>query len=113
MNSVSVPIFHRQIPISRLGERLESTASGVTPARMLRELADTLEVLTAARPLVLVLEDLPWSDHATLEWLAYMVRQRDPAHLLILGTYRPVDVIVHTHPLRPLMAELPAAPAVC
>ena len=60
MNSVSVPIFHRQIPISRLeGQRLESTASGVTPARMLRELADALEVLTAARPLVLVLEDLP------------------------------------------------------
>ena len=39
-----------------------------------------------------------------------MVRRRDPAHLLILGTYRPVDVIVHAHPLRPLLAELPAAP---
>jgi predicted ATPase len=87
-------------------ERLARTASGVTPTRMLRELADALEVLTFIQPLVLVLEDLHWSDRATLEWLAYVVRQRDPARLLLLGTYRPVDAIVHTHPLRPLMAEL-------
>jgi DNA-binding winged helix-turn-helix (wHTH) protein len=87
-------------------ERLAHTASGVAPTRMLRELADALEVLTATRPLVLVLEDLHWSDHATLEWLAYVVRRRDPARLLLLATYRPVNVIVHAHPLRPLMAEL-------
>lgn len=87
-------------------ERLDPLVSGVTPARMLRELAEALEVLTAARPLVLVLEDLHWSDRATLEWLAYVVRRRDPARLLILGTYRPVDVVVHTHPLHAIAAEL-------
>jgi predicted ATPase/DNA-binding winged helix-turn-helix (wHTH) protein len=87
-------------------ERLEHLVSGVTPARMLRELAEALEVLTAARPLVLVLEDLHWSDRATLEWLAYVVRRRDPARLLILGTYRPVDVMVHAHALRAMVAEL-------
>jgi predicted ATPase/DNA-binding winged helix-turn-helix (wHTH) protein len=87
-------------------ERLEHTTSGVTPARMLRELAEALEVLTAVSPLVLVLEDLHWSDRATLEWLAYVVRRRDPARLLILGTYRPVDVIVHAHALRAIIAEL-------
>lgn len=87
-------------------ERLEHMASGVTPSRMLGELADALEILTAARPLVLVLEDLHWSDRATLEWLAYVVRRRDPARLLILGTYRPVDMIVHAHPLHSIVAEL-------
>ena len=86
--------------------RLEPLASGVTPARMLRELAEALEVLTAARPLVLVLEDLHWSDHATLEWLAYVVRRCDPARLLLLGTYRPVDVMVHAPALRAMVAEL-------
>jgi predicted ATPase len=87
-------------------ERLEHLASSVTPARMLRELAEALDVLTAERPLVLVLEDLHWSDRATLEWLAYVVRRRDPTRLLILGTYRPVDVIVHAHLLRAIVAEL-------
>ena len=91
-------------------ERLERAASVVTPTRMLRELAEVLEVLTADRPLVLVLEDLHWSDRATLEWLAYVGRRRDPAHLLILGTYRPVEVIVQAHPLRALLAEFQPHP---
>jgi hypothetical protein len=81
-------------------ERLAPLVSGVTPARMLRELAEALEVLTVTRPLVLVLEDLHWSDRATIEWLAYVVRRRDRARLLILGTYRPVEVIVHAPALR-------------
>jgi DNA-binding winged helix-turn-helix (wHTH) protein/predicted ATPase len=87
-------------------ERLAHTARDVTPTRMLRELAEALEVLTTERPLVLVLEDLHWSDHATLAWFAYVARRRDPARLLLLGTYRPVEAIVHAHPLRPLLAEL-------
>jgi DNA-binding winged helix-turn-helix (wHTH) protein/tetratricopeptide (TPR) repeat protein len=87
-------------------ERLAHATSGVTPARMLRELAEALEVLTAARPLVLVLEDLHWSDRATLEWLAYVVRRRDPARLLLLGTYRDVDVMVHAPALRAMVADL-------
>jgi DNA-binding winged helix-turn-helix (wHTH) protein/predicted ATPase len=87
-------------------EHLEHIGSGTTPSRMLRELAEALEVLTTERPLVLVLEDLHWSDRATLEWLAYVVRRRDPARLLILGTYRPVEVIEHAHALRAIAAEL-------
>jgi predicted ATPase len=90
--------------------RLAHTASVVTPTRMLREFAEALEVLTADQPLILVLEDLHWSDHATLEWLAYVGRRRDPARLLILGTYRPVEVIVQAHPLRALRAEFQSHP---
>jgi hypothetical protein len=87
-------------------ERLERTAGGAAQARMLRELADALEIQTATCPLVLVLEDLNWSDRATLERSAYVVRRRDPARVLILGKYRPLEVIVQAHPLRPLLAEL-------
>ena len=43
---------------------------------------------------------------ATLEWLAYVARRPDPARLLILGTYRPVEAIVHAHPLRTVLTEL-------
>jgi DNA-binding winged helix-turn-helix (wHTH) protein/predicted ATPase len=78
----------------------------VTSTRMIRELAEALEVLTAAHPLIMVLEDLHWSDTATLEWLSYVARRHDPARLLILGTYRPVDVIVRAPLLRQLLTEL-------
>ena len=87
-------------------EVLQRTAGGVMQPRMLRELTEALDWLTAERPLVLVLEDLQWSDRATLEWLTYVARRRDAARLLILGTYRPVDAMVRAHPVHTVMTEL-------
>jgi predicted ATPase len=87
-------------------ERLQRQVQGASAARMLRELAEALDVLTADVPLVLVLEDLHWSDHATVEALAYLAQRRGPARLLVLGTYRPVEVALRAHPLRGLVQEL-------
>jgi predicted ATPase/DNA-binding winged helix-turn-helix (wHTH) protein len=87
-------------------EALQRRGSGTTRERMLRELAEAVEVLTAERPLLLMLEDLHWSDSSTIEWLAYVARRLDWARLLILATYRPVDAIVRAHPVRPVMQEL-------
>ena len=87
-------------------ERLQSRLQGTTRARMLRELAEALEVLTADRVLVLVLEDLQWSDPSTLECLLYLAQRREPARLLVLGTYRPVEVLLQGHPLRGIVQEL-------
>ena len=42
---------------------------------MLREMAEALFALTAEQGLVLVLEDLHWSDTSTLELLAYLARR--------------------------------------
>jgi predicted ATPase/DNA-binding winged helix-turn-helix (wHTH) protein len=87
-------------------DALQRRVSGTTRERMLRELVEVVEVLTAERPLLLVLEDLHWSDSATIEWLAYVARRPDWARLLVLGTYRPVDAIVRAHPVRPMLQEL-------
>jgi predicted ATPase/DNA-binding winged helix-turn-helix (wHTH) protein len=87
-------------------EALQRTVGQTAQTRMLRELTEALDAFTAECPLVLVLEDLHWSDRATLAWLASVARRPDPARLLILGTYRPVDTIVHAHPLRTLLTEL-------
>ena len=85
-----------------------ATMPGATPARMLRELAEALEALAAERPLVLVLEDLHWSDPSTVEALALLARRRDAARLLVLGTYRPVELLLHDHPLKRVKQELAA-----
>jgi DNA-binding winged helix-turn-helix (wHTH) protein/predicted ATPase len=103
------PIWLAQFPA--LLSREQSNTLGLkvveaTAARMLRELAEVLAALSMERPLVLVLEDLHWSDTATVEVLAYLARRREAAHLLILGTYRPADVVVGGHPLRGLRQEL-------
>ena len=87
-------------------EALQRRVSDTTRERMLRELAEAVEALTAERPLVLVLEDLHWSDGATLDWLASVARRRDWARLLVLGTYRPTDAIVRAHSVHTVTQEL-------
>src|SRR5262249_60510748 len=72
----------------------------------LRELGQALEALTTDTPLVLVLEDLHWSDPSTVECLAYLAQRREPARLLVLGTYRPAEAVIHAHPLRRTVQEL-------
>jgi DNA-binding winged helix-turn-helix (wHTH) protein len=92
-------------PASALEEG-QRHALEATRERMLREAAEFLEAVSAEQPLVLVLEDLHWSDHATLDLLTWLARRREPAWLLVLGTFRPVEVIVHGHPLRAVTQEL-------
>lgn len=87
---------------------LQQKVQGATRERMLREMAEALEVLTATISLVLVCEDLHWSDYATLDLLAVLARRREPARLLILGSYRPADIIIGAHPLRAVKQELQA-----
>ncbi|HEY6403206.1 MAG TPA: hypothetical protein VI479_17430, partial [Blastocatellia bacterium] len=93
------------LPLLAPGEEFDALGS-VTSEKMLRELADALEILTARDALILVLEDLQWCDTATLELLAYISRRRDPARLLILCVYRPVEPLLNNQPLRNLIAEL-------
>ena len=87
-------------------ERVQRQVQGAAQARMSRELAEALAVLTADMPLVLVLEDLHWSDSATVACLAYLAQRREPARLLVLGTYRPVETVLQGHPLRGMVQEL-------
>lgn len=100
---VQMPALQGEAERVALQQRAEI---GATQARMLRELAEAVEQLTAERPLLLVLEDLHWSDASTLAWLSYVARRREAARLLVLGTYRPVEAIVAAHPLRALTHEL-------
>jgi tetratricopeptide (TPR) repeat protein len=73
---------------------------------MLRELADLVDAVAAARPLVWVLEDLHWSDSSTVEALALIARRRAAARLLLIGTYRPAELLLREHPLKAAKDEL-------
>ena len=95
------------LPAADRGE-LRHPVGGATRERMLREMAEALEALTADAPAILLLEDLHWSDHSTLDLIAYLARRRDPARLMVIGTYRPVDAILGDHPLKGVKRELQA-----
>lgn len=85
---------------------VEEAARHVGRERMLREIADGLEELCRDRPLVLLLEDLHWSDPSTVDVLSTLAQRTSPARLVIVGTYRPIDAIVSRHPVRSLKQDL-------
>jgi predicted ATPase/DNA-binding winged helix-turn-helix (wHTH) protein len=103
------PSWLAQMPgLISAGEREEFQGGihGPTRERMLREMAEAIESLTTDAPLFLVLEDLHWCDYSTLDLVSYLARRRNTARLLLIGTYRPVEIIVTEHPLRDVKREL-------
>jgi len=105
------PMWLLQMPSLLEGsdrEALGREVSGATRERMLREIGETLEALTASAPLLLILEDLHWSDYSTLDLISYLASQRQPAQLMVIGTYRTVELVLSGHPLRAVQRELRA-----
>lgn len=103
------PTWLREIPgltSANESQQMQDDLLQVTRDRMLREIAEALEAMTMAKPVVLFLEDLHWSDYSTLDLVSYLARRKQNARLLLIGTYRPVDVIVSEHPLRGVKQEL-------
>lgn len=87
-------------------EQLQRQGQSSTQARMLRELTIALERFTAQTPLVLVFEDLHWSDPSTVDLLTFLANRQEAARLLVVGTYRPAESVMHHHPLVNALREL-------
>ena len=87
-------------------EALNREVAGASRERMLREIGNALEALTESVPLLLILEDLQWSDYSTLDLISFLAKQRQSAHLLVIGTYRTAELIASGHPLNAIKQEL-------
>ena len=61
--------------------------------------------LSAPAPLVLLLDDLQWSDAETLTWLRFLLRRGRSARLLVLATVR-IEETDRLHPLEELRRAL-------
>ncbi|MCP2307690.1 helix-turn-helix transcriptional regulator [Kitasatospora paracochleata] len=74
-------------------------------ARLFDHAARLFERLSAEHTVVLVVEDLHWSDRSTRELLGYLIRTLHSSPVLVVATYRSDD-LHRRHPLRPYLAEL-------
>ena len=103
------PTWLVQFPSAISAEQRQSLRQeilGATRERMLREVCEALERLSADTPLVLILEDLQWVDDSTLDLISALARRRNPARLMLAATYRPVDVILSSSPLKQMKQDL-------
>ncbi|MEV0667902.1 ATP-binding protein [Actinomadura luteofluorescens] len=90
--------------LPELGEDDGDPDRALGRARLFEEVLLLLEGGAADRPLVVVLEDLHWADRSTGELLAFLAQNVSGPGLLLVGTYRP-DEIIAAHPLRPLVTR--------
>jgi tetratricopeptide (TPR) repeat protein len=97
--------------VPQLGRRvaevppLRSTDAETERYLLFASVVSLLAVISAAQPLVLVLDDLHWADNATLALLRHVVTASEPMRVLIIGTYRDSE-LSRTHPFNVLLAAL-------
>jgi DNA-binding winged helix-turn-helix (wHTH) protein/tetratricopeptide (TPR) repeat protein len=87
-------------------ESLQREILGATRERMVREICEALETITSEIPLILIFEDLHWCDLSTLDLISALARRREAAKLMLLCTYRPVDVVLSNSSLKGLKRDL-------
>jgi DNA-binding CsgD family transcriptional regulator/tetratricopeptide (TPR) repeat protein len=88
-----------------LGSDLVVPPKGGDQTRLFDAVLDLLTRLARGTPVVLVIEDLHWSDRSTRELVSFVVRRVQDVGMVVVATYRD-DELGPDHPLRPLLAAL-------
>jgi AAA ATPase domain len=89
----------------------DTAGPGPDPAEAFRVFDAVTSALVAVaqdRPVVVVLDDLHWADPASLRLLEFAAQHTWFERLLLVGTYRDVEVEPAEHPLAPLLLQLVA-----
>ena len=95
------------VPDAQLAEVMRRGASG-NDAKVVRELVDLFEAVSMQIPHVVVIEDLQWSDVATIDLLASLGQRRERAKLLVIATSRRAEAQTVSHPLNRVLRSLVA-----
>ena len=97
--------------VPELGQKLRSIPQSlpISPEqeqnRLFEAVSQFVTNISRETPLLVVLDDLQWTDPSSLLLLHYLARGVQKTPLLLLGAYRSTD-IDDKHPLTPVLAEL-------
>ncbi len=73
--------------------------------RFFDSITNFLKNASQTQPMIVVLDDLHWADHASLLLLEFLARAMTSSRLLIVGTYRDIEVS-RQHPLSRTLGSL-------
>ncbi len=96
-----VPELHERIPGLEV-TRLEGEEARF---RLFDGITRFLRAAAAAQPLLLILDDLHWADKPSLLLLQFLAREIDEARIIVVGTYRDVEV-QQGHPLAEVLPSI-------
>lgn len=88
------------------GGGVATVASPPSEEALFYQYTELFFAAAAQRPILLFIDDLHWADRASVSLLTHLARKANKAPVLIIGTYRAVDVDLAGHPLRTAKLEL-------
>jgi class 3 adenylate cyclase len=96
--------------VPEVGERLEIEPAGPSDSeearfRLFDSVASFLTAAARDRPMVIFLDDLHWADEPSLLLLKHVAGEVGSSGLLLVGTYRDIELGRH-HPLARVLGEL-------
>ena len=101
--------------LPEIRECLPDLKPGILPAnpeqarfQLFDSITTFLKTISQSAPLVLVLDNLHWADKPSLLMLEYLAQESSDSHLMVIGTYRDVD-LSRQHPLSETLGELSRA----
>jgi tetratricopeptide (TPR) repeat protein len=103
-----VPELHERLPGIPPPPSLEGAAARFC---LFDSVVSFLRACAAGHPLALILEDLHWADAASLGLLRFLADEMKDARLLIVATYRDIEVTA-AHPLSEFVGALAYHPLV-
>jgi ATP/maltotriose-dependent transcriptional regulator MalT len=77
--------------------------------RLFDSITTFLKNAAQSQPLMLILDDLHWADKPSLLLLQFLARQLGESHLLVVGSYRDLE-LSRQHPLSAALAQLSRLP---
>ena len=101
---VSRLLPERSIGLSPVAEG-PATGSAEDQQHLFWQVSGFLQAMASERPLAVILDDLQWMDGASLALLLHLVRHSRESSILLLGTYRDIEV-TPVHPLAKGLRDL-------
>ena len=105
------PVLGRLLPDRGASTGEGGDLAGLAQQQLFGAVLGMLAELAAARPVLLILEDLHWADRSTRDLVTFLSRVLHRERVAVVATYR-TDDLHRRHPLRPVVAELLRLPSV-
>ncbi len=101
---------HNRTWLLRLAAQVERAGEGILEqGRLFSQVTDLFQRLASQRPLLLILDDLHWTDPSSLNLLFHLGRNLGNSRILIVSAYRPEDIAAPAnekpHPLPNVLNE--------
>ena len=84
--------------------------TGIDTQRRMVQYTNVLNQIAQTVPLLLWIDDLHWSDSATLNLISFLADHASESRIMLIAAYRPTDIIDtphgQPHPAKPLVSKL-------